>query len=277
MSTKSEIFISSKLKSLGFNNNNIRNTMLEIKNRVNSNENLSVEEQSKLFRKLQNTYKDKTYNNKPITSRQRDNFSRKSLNSLLKNIEKARKEHREQVFSELYYEFEQDYFDIFKKVCTYRQDELHLVNEAKNKKRKFLMDGNDQELANFKAFENLRNYKNNQGYNKEIMYNKLENLEERVTEIISKRNVPAFFDKMVNTSALFIKFMEDNLKCNARIHPSQNYKGLKKYLKHGKNRPEHPNVKNRKTINQIKNNIKRKQKNKKIPKKGRFKKGERIM
>lgn len=100
--TKSEKLIYKELKSIGVKKNNIPDIMNIIKNKVKTDENLSIQQQKNLYNKLKKIYSNKTdYNkniksNKLFTPKKRDKSSRNALQKIIKNVDDARNEYRTQ-------------------------------------------------------------------------------------------------------------------------------------------------------------------------------------
>jgi hypothetical protein len=124
------------------------------------------------------------------------------------------------------------YMNIFEYVCNTRSIEEQYVEQAiKNKKNK-KNSGINNKKANYEAFLNLRTFKNNEANDKVEKYNELIELENELMSIFKTKKLVYKFINALNKSEIFKKFQNDYPQCDIAIHPSDNYSGLKKYLKH---------------------------------------------
>lgn len=273
MNTKAEKLIYSRLKSLGLSENNINNTMQEIKNRVSSNENLSIDEQTKLFRKLKKVFKDINRKNK-FSIKDQDNFARQALNTILKNVTNAIKEKREseklEEEKEIYNQIVNDYFVIFKKVCNHRKKEFNHLSSAKRKLQKDKRE--NRNLAEWIAFKDLRNYKNSVYNEKEKLGDQMQELVYRLGNLVGNRNVKnVIYD--ISTTKMFKDFLNKNPSCKKAMKwKNQNigtYNGIHEYLTAGIARKDIID-KRRNYNNEMKKRnklYKRKKRNKKVTRK----------
>ena len=131
---------------------------------------------------------------------------------------------------DMYNYFLQKYFTIFQEVCNLRGDEVELIEEALYKRNTIInKNKKTEEEANIEAFKNVRNYKDKVKNKKNNLYYDLVALEEKLVIFIKKKDVNKFIS-IIEEDDMFQNFMAEYSQCNTKIHPSRDYKGLKKYL-----------------------------------------------
>jgi hypothetical protein len=144
----------------------------------------------------------------------------------------------------------EEYNKIFSEVCEIRQIELNLERKAINNVGNILKKTNNKKTKNeieeeYKAFKNLRNYKNNQIKFKSDLLNDLKNIENDAKDLqnlMKKYNVKQSYKNILKNLHLtngFLEFLKKNPICKKFLvdqNSKHKYYKLKQHLVFGTKR-----------------------------------------
>ena len=114
-----------------------------------------------------------------------------------------------------------NFFYIFNKVCTFREIETKLEQDAKKQFKILKQKGQHGKQARYNAYKKLMKHKNETAAEKGGLLDDLNSLSAELAEFLGSRQKTKNFNKMFDKSEILKQFLQQNPKCKKVITKSK--------------------------------------------------------